>query len=451
MRHPAGLTVSPRLITSRPRVPGQRRRRRRRPFRAQERAWRSTQRGERTRRRRAAALTARPAPAGRHLRRRGGVPPRRPGQLPADPQPRPRRGRAARGRPGRHLHAEITTTQLEAVTGICTGLAELRAELVTTRAEAAGAAARAGVRILAASTHPFDSWQQQDITPAPRYEAMVDRWAGLALQQDICGCHVHVGVPDLETAVAVMDRARPYLPVLLAMTGSSPFHDGVDTGHHSYRTMWWSRWPMTGTAGVPRQRRAVPARWSPDWSPPAWSPTPPTSTGTSARPATCPTLEFRLADVCTEVDDVVLHAALARSLVRVLAARAERGRAVPATCGPSCCARPGGGPPGTASTVSCSTSLRCELVPGADRRPPAAGRAAGGPARPRRVGRRRRAGGAAVRAGDVGRRGSAGPGCAPATGGRWPPASSARAPRWRAAEGPVSASTARSLRRTRAR
>ena len=66
------------------------------------------------------------------------------------------------------------------------------------------------------------------------------------MQQDICGCHVHVGVPDLETAVAVMDRARPYLPVLLAMTGSSPFHDGIDTGHDSYRTMWWSRWPMTG-------------------------------------------------------------------------------------------------------------------------------------------------------------------------------------------------------------
>ena len=151
-----------------------------------------------------------------------------------------------RGEVGPHLHAEITTTQLEAVTDVCTTLAGLRAALVTTRAEAAGAAARAGVRILASSTHPFDSWQQQDITPAPRYEAMVDRWAGLALQQDICGCHVHVGVPDLDTAVRVMDRARPYLPVLLAMTGSSPFHDGVDTGHHSYRTMWWSRWPMTG-------------------------------------------------------------------------------------------------------------------------------------------------------------------------------------------------------------
>ena len=229
---------------------------------------------------------------------------------------------------GRHLHAEITTTQLESATDICTGLAELRAELVTTRAEAAGAAARAGVRILAASTHPFDSWQQQDITPAPRYEAMVDRWAGLALQQDIVGCHVHVGVPDLETAVAVMDRARPYLPVLLAMTGSSPFHDGIDTGHDSYRTMWWSRWPNTGIpeylGSAERFSEVVAGMVASgvvaDGSHLYWD----------LRPSYhLPTLEFRLADVCTEVDDVVLHAALVRSLVRVLAARAERGEPCP--------------------------------------------------------------------------------------------------------------------------
>jgi YbdK family carboxylate-amine ligase len=229
---------------------------------------------------------------------------------------------------GRHLHAEITTTQLESVSDICTSLSQLRAELVTTRAEAAGAAARAGVRILAASTHPFDSWQQQDITPAPRYQAMVDRWAGLALQQDICGCHVHVGVPDLDIAVAVMDRTRPYLPVLLAMTGSSPFHDGVDTGHDSYRTMWWSRWPM---AGLPEYLGSaerfqdvvaglVTSGVVADSSHLYWD----------VRPSShLPTLEFRLADVCTEVDDVVLHAALVRSLVRVLAARAARGRPCP--------------------------------------------------------------------------------------------------------------------------
>ena len=229
---------------------------------------------------------------------------------------------------GPHLHAEITTTQLESATGVCTGLADLRAELVTTRAEAAGAAARAGVRILAASTHPFDSWHDQDITPAPRYHAMVDRWAGLALQQDICGCHVHVGVPDLDTAVAVMDRARPYLPVLLAMTGSSPFHDGVDTGHDSYRTIWWSRWPTTGPpeylGSADRFREVVDGLVTSgviaDASHLYWD----------LRPSShLPTLEFRLADVCTEVDDVVLHAALVRSLVRTLAGRAERGEPCP--------------------------------------------------------------------------------------------------------------------------
>src|SRR3954468_2050491 len=229
---------------------------------------------------------------------------------------------------GRHLHAEITTTQLESATDICKSLADLRAELVTTRAEAAGAAARAGVRILAASTHPFDSWHDQDITPAPRYEAMVDRWAGLAMQQDICGCHVHVGVPDLDTAVAVMDRARPYLHVLLAMTGSSPFHDGVDTGHHSYRTMWWSRWPTSGPpeymGSAERFREVVAGLVTSgvvaDSSHLYWD----------VRPSShLPTLEFRLADVCTEVDDVVLHAALVRSLVRTLAIRARRGEACP--------------------------------------------------------------------------------------------------------------------------
>jgi YbdK family carboxylate-amine ligase len=229
---------------------------------------------------------------------------------------------------GRHLHAEITTTQLESATDVCRSLSDLRAELVTTRAEAAGAAARAGVRILAASTHPFDSWHDQDITPAPRYTAMVDRWAGLAVQQDIVGCHVHVGVPDLETAVAIMDRARPYLPVLLAMTGSSPFHDGVDTGHASYRTMWWSRWPTTGPpeylGSAERFHEVVTGLVASgvvaDASHLYWD----------LRPSYhLPTLEFRLADVCTEVDDVVLHAALVRSLVRVLAGRTERGEACP--------------------------------------------------------------------------------------------------------------------------
>jgi carboxylate-amine ligase len=235
---------------------------------------------------------------------------------------------AVRREVGPRIHAEITTTQLETASGICGSLADLRAELVTARTEAAVAAAAAGVAVLPTSTHPFGGWQQQVITPAPRYQAMVERWAGLASQQDICGCHVHVGVPDLETAVAVMDRARPYLPVLLAMTGSSPFHDGVDTGYESYRTLWWSRWPTTGPpeymGSAERFEQVVAGLVASgvvaDRSHLYWD----------VRPSYhLPTLEFRLADVCTDVDDAVLHAALVRSLVRVLAGRAERGEPCP--------------------------------------------------------------------------------------------------------------------------
>jgi carboxylate-amine ligase len=225
---------------------------------------------------------------------------------------------------GPRLHAEIATTQLETASGICTSLDGLRAELVAARAEAAAAAAKAGVACLPASTHPFGGWQQMVITSAPRYEAMIERWAGLASQQDICGCHVHVGVPDLETAVAVMDRARPYLPLLLAMTGSSPFHDGVDTGYDSYRTLWWSRWPTTGApeylGSADRFAEVVAGLVASgviaDGSHLYWD----------LRPSYhLPTIEFRLADVCTDLEDAVLHAGLVRSLVRVLAARAEAG------------------------------------------------------------------------------------------------------------------------------
>ncbi|WP_448627558.1 carboxylate-amine ligase [Geodermatophilus sp. URMC 64] len=228
------------------------------------------------------------------------------------------------GEAGGHLHAEITSTQLEAATGVCTSLADLRAELAATRAEAGAAAAAAGRALLPASTHPFASWRDQELTEAPRYRDMVRRWGALALQQDICGCHVHVGVPDLETAVAVMDRARPYLPLLLAMTGSSPFHDGADTGYDSYRTQWWGRWPNAGppelVGSAERFTEVVAGLVGSgvigDASHLYWD----------VRPSShLPTLEFRIGDLCTRVEDAVLHAALVRSLVRVLAARARRG------------------------------------------------------------------------------------------------------------------------------
>ncbi|SDC80058.1 carboxylate-amine ligase [Geodermatophilus telluris] len=250
-----------------------------------------------------------------------------PGTLALTPGPRASAAALA-GEAGARVHPEISTTQLEIATGVCTTLAQVRAELVAARAEAAAAAARDGLLLLAASTHPWSSWHTMPVTPGERYEAMVGRWAGLARQQDICGCHVHVGVPDLDTAVAVLDRARPYLPVLLAMTGSSPFHDGVDTGYESWRTLWWTRFPHAGApeplGDADGYRRVlaglVASGVVADGSHLYWDVRP------SAR---LPTIEFRLADVCTTLDDAVLHAALVRSLVRVLAARAARGEPAP--------------------------------------------------------------------------------------------------------------------------
>jgi YbdK family carboxylate-amine ligase len=235
---------------------------------------------------------------------------------------------ALAGRLGDHLSAEIATTQLEVATGVCRSLAEVRAELVAARREAAAAAGAVGAAVLAAATHPFARWDEQRLTCRPRYLDMLERWGVLALQQVICGCHVHVGVPDLDTAVAVMDRARPHLPVLLALTGSSPFHEGTDTGYDSYRTQWWARWPVTGApeplgdgAGYLTVVEALRAAGVID---------DPTHLYWDLRPSPrYPTLEFRVADVCTSLDDAVLHAALARSLTRVLAARARAGEPVP--------------------------------------------------------------------------------------------------------------------------
>ncbi|MDP9395196.1 MAG: glutamate--cysteine ligase [Actinomycetota bacterium] len=227
---------------------------------------------------------------------------------------------------GSDAQAEISTTQLEVSTPVCSSLAEVRQALVRARAGAAQGAARAGCRILVSATHPTGTWQEQRLTSAVRYIDLLERWGLLALQQGITGCHVHVGVPDRDTAVAVMDHSRPYLAVLRALTGSSPYWEATDTGYDSYRTQWYDRWPVTGVPDVLGTARAydelvdrlVATGFLGDASYLYWD----------VRPSLrWPTVEFRMADVCTELDDAVLYAALVRSLTRTLAGRASRGEA----------------------------------------------------------------------------------------------------------------------------
>jgi len=226
--------------------------------------------------------------------------------------------RAADERLGPRLRAEMLTSQLETATEVCTGLEELRRALAAGRAEAASAADGVGATLLAAGTHPSAPLSRIEVAQRPRYDRLLERFGGVVGQFNLCGCHVHVGVPDLPTAVAVMSAARPYLPLLAALTASSPFHTGADTGYDSFRLAWIALWPQGGLpprlesaeAYLGTVDRLVELGLIADATELLWELRP------SAR---YPTLEFRIADACTDLDDAVLYAALARSLVRTLA------------------------------------------------------------------------------------------------------------------------------------
>jgi YbdK family carboxylate-amine ligase len=224
---------------------------------------------------------------------------------------------------GADAQGEISTSQLEVATPVSASLAEVRAHLVRLRKGAAAAAQAHGCRLLASATHPTARWGEQQLTDAPRYARVHERYQLLALQQLITGQHVHVSVPDPELLIGALDRLRCDLPVLLALSASSPFWEGVDSGYASYRTVWYSRFPVTGSQQVLRTRETydglvddlVVAGVLDDARGLYWD----------ARPsALYPTIEIRVADTCPRVDDAVLQAGLARSLVRVAAAEAER-------------------------------------------------------------------------------------------------------------------------------
>lgn len=234
--------------------------------------------------------------------------------------------RAHEGALGPELRAEMLTSQLEGATDPCADLDQLRAGVIAIRARAAAAAAEHGAVIMASSTHPFARLAEVQLADQPRYAGLVDRFGPIVQQFNLCGAHVHVSVPDLEHAVAIMNHARPYLALLAALTGSSPFHQGVDTGYASFRLSQLALWPQGGLppylSGAESYRSLVAELVK------TGIVTDPSMLLWELRPsARYPTLEFRIGDVCTEIEDVVLYAGLIRSLVRVLAARAAAGSA----------------------------------------------------------------------------------------------------------------------------
>lgn len=232
------------------------------------------------------------------------------------------------------LESELQQEQVETATPPRTAMADVAEDLRRLRRAADAAARSVGARAAALATFPLPVTPV--LTPNPRYEAIAAHVGLTCAEQLTCGCHVHVAVSCDEEGVAVLDRIRPWLPVLTAIATNSPFWQGADTGYAGYRTQAWNRWPGTGPAdpfGSAAGYHAVVAQLI--------------GTGTvldegmvyfDARlSAHYPTVEVRVPDVCLYVADTVLVAALTRALVDTAAARWRAGEPVPAD--PTCVLR----------------------------------------------------------------------------------------------------------------
>ncbi|MEU9202636.1 glutamate--cysteine ligase [Streptomyces sp. NPDC048332] len=214
------------------------------------------------------------------------------------------------------FESELHLQQLEFATQPRSDMGELAEEILRWRAAAADSAAQAGADVVALATSPLPV--SPSIGEDERYRWLAERFGLTAQEQLTCGCHVHVSVDSDEEGVGVLDRVRPWLPVLLALSANSPFWQGQDTAYESYRSRVWGRWPSAGpveTFGSARryheQVRAL------------------VDTGVlrdegmvyyDARLShRYPTVEVRVADVCLDPADAVLLASLVRGLVETAA------------------------------------------------------------------------------------------------------------------------------------
>ena len=212
---------------------------------------------------------------------------------------------------------ELHQSIVEVGSKVCRTPAELRVELAQLRREVIGLTAKNGLRIAAAGTHPFSSWERQEITQTERYLGLREAMGELAQRLLIFGTHVHIGIEDREFLVDALNVSRYVLPHILCLSTSSPFWMGRNTGLKSYRSVVFRGFPRTG---VPRALRS----WSeytdlvemltatnciPDGTKIWWDVRPNWS---------YPTLEFRICDVCTRVDEAVCIAAILQAVVAKL-------------------------------------------------------------------------------------------------------------------------------------
>ncbi len=141
---------------------------------------------------------------------------------------------------------ELHQSVVEVGTDICADVAGARKSVTALRTDLARLAQKAGLRIAAAGTHPFSHWIDQKISKGDRYQVVLQDLQQVARANLIFGLHVHVGMPDRETAIQLMNTARYFLPHIFALSTNSPFWVGRDTGFKSYRLQVFQRFPRTG-------------------------------------------------------------------------------------------------------------------------------------------------------------------------------------------------------------
>jgi len=212
------------------------------------------------------------------------------------------------------LKPELHQAMVELGTPVCKDIAQLKEALVKQRRFICGLARKNGVEIVAASTHPFSKWMDQPVTPFERYLGVLEEMQVLAQRLLIFGMHVHVGVEDRSFAIDAMNVVRYMLPHILALSTSSPFWMGRRTGLKSYRANIFEDFPRSGISDVYRTpadydalvKTLVNTGCIPDSSKIWWD----------VRPHhQYPTLEFRICDICTRVDEAIAIAALFQAIV----------------------------------------------------------------------------------------------------------------------------------------
>jgi len=218
---------------------------------------------------------------------------------------------------GDGVSTEMLQSQIEIVTPPSETMSEARAHLVRLRRTLGDAAAARGLGVAAMGTFPLAFWPDMEPTRKKRYGAIMDDLQMIGSRNMMCGMHVHVAVPDLDARVNLMTRLTPYLPLLLALSTSSPFWQGHLTGLVGYRLAAYDELPRTGLPELFRTNQdydeyiaaLVGAGIIPDASYIWWA----------IRPSlNHPTIELRVADSCTRVEDAIAIAALFRCLVRAL-------------------------------------------------------------------------------------------------------------------------------------